>query len=267
VPPGTPRFGLEWKRAVARHYNHTIEIQQHGTSAASRPNYLDLDLTYKDAWGQPLLRMTFDFPENDIRMSQYIADKAVAVYQSTHNAGGAVMGTHPATSAVNRYLNRYLQCWDVPNLFSPGAASFRQNITYNYSVTIGALLGARCDQEQVPEIAGTVGASMTMRRGRGHDGFQTHHLQAKSSSLPSGRGHSCWSSSDVSGMGRHLHRSRSAGRARPAPRVDPAFPQKAQMILQRTRPPLLETPWDVFDRGVFTPNDRFFVRWHWAVIP
>jgi DMSO/TMAO reductase YedYZ molybdopterin-dependent catalytic subunit len=24
---------------------------------------------------------------------------------------------------------------------------------------------------------------------------------------------------------------------------------------------------DVFDRGVFTPNDQFFVRWHWAVIP
>ena len=46
-----------------------------------------------------------------------------------------------------------------------------------------------------------------------------------------------------------------------------AFPQKAQMIVQRTRPPLLETPWDVYDRGVFTPNDRFFVRWHWAVIP
>jgi hypothetical protein len=44
-----------------------------------------------------------------------------------------------------------------------------------------------------------------------------------------------------------------------------AFPQKAQMILQRTRPPLLETPFEVFDRGIFTPNDQFFVRWHWAV--
>jgi len=39
------------------------------------------------------------------------------------------------------------------------------------------------------------------------------------------------------------------------------------MVLQRTRPPLLETPFDVFDKGVFTPNDSFFVRWHWAVIP
>jgi DMSO/TMAO reductase YedYZ molybdopterin-dependent catalytic subunit len=45
------------------------------------------------------------------------------------------------------------------------------------------------------------------------------------------------------------------------------FPQKGSMILQRTRPPLLETPFAVFDRGVFTPNDQFFVRWHWAVIP
>jgi DMSO/TMAO reductase YedYZ molybdopterin-dependent catalytic subunit len=45
------------------------------------------------------------------------------------------------------------------------------------------------------------------------------------------------------------------------------FPQKGSMILQRTRPPLLETPMEVLDRGVFTPNDQFYVRWHWAVIP
>jgi gluconate 2-dehydrogenase alpha chain len=157
TPPGTPPWGLEWKRAVARHYNHTILIQQHGTSMPSRLNYLDLDPTYKDAWGQPLLRMTFDFPENDIRMSQYIADKVVeigramggkivvrggtkrpyttTVYQSTHNCGGAVMGDDPKTSVVNRYL----QCWDVPNVFSLGASAFPHNITYNYTITIGAV--------------------------------------------------------------------------------------------------------------------------------
>jgi DMSO/TMAO reductase YedYZ molybdopterin-dependent catalytic subunit len=49
--------------------------------------------------------------------------------------------------------------------------------------------------------------------------------------------------------------------------ITTAFPQKGAMILQRTRPPLLETPFEVYDQGVFTPNDRFFVRWHWAVIP
>lgn len=46
-----------------------------------------------------------------------------------------------------------------------------------------------------------------------------------------------------------------------------AFSSKGSMILQRTRPPLLETPFEVFDQGVFTPNDRFYVRWHWASIP
>ncbi|MBU6499617.1 MAG: molybdopterin-dependent oxidoreductase [Rhodospirillales bacterium] len=45
------------------------------------------------------------------------------------------------------------------------------------------------------------------------------------------------------------------------------FPEKGSMILQRSRPPLLETPFSVFDGDILTPNDRFYVRWHWAVIP
>ncbi|HEY5712858.1 MAG TPA: molybdopterin-dependent oxidoreductase [Allosphingosinicella sp.] len=47
----------------------------------------------------------------------------------------------------------------------------------------------------------------------------------------------------------------------------PVFPEKQAMIVQRVRPPLLETPMAVFDRGVFTPNDQFYVRWHWGDIP
>lgn len=45
------------------------------------------------------------------------------------------------------------------------------------------------------------------------------------------------------------------------------FPQKGPMVLQRTRPPLLEPPFEIFDGGVFTPNDRFYVRWHLPNIP
>lgn len=45
------------------------------------------------------------------------------------------------------------------------------------------------------------------------------------------------------------------------------FPQKGEMILLGARPPLLETPFEVFDQGVFTPNDRFFVRWHLTHLP
>ena len=39
-----------------------------------------------------------------------------------------------------------------------------------------------------------------------------------------------------------------------ARQITTSFPQKGHMILQRTRPPLLETPFEVFDKGVFTPN-------------
>ncbi|MCL9999420.1 MAG: molybdopterin-dependent oxidoreductase [Erythrobacter sp.] len=43
----------------------------------------------------------------------------------------------------------------------------------------------------------------------------------------------------------------------------PAFPGKGEMIVQRIRPPLLETPMEVFREGIITPNDRMFVRWNW----
>ena len=36
-------------------------------ATATRDNYLDLDPTYKDRHGRPLLRMTFDFPDNELQ--------------------------------------------------------------------------------------------------------------------------------------------------------------------------------------------------------
>ena len=157
TPPGTPSWGAKWKQAVVRHYNHTSTINVHGSSVATRWNNLDLDPTYKDAWGLPLLRMTFDFPENDIKMSAYCTQKAIEIgkqmggklvtgaprkgpyditeYQTTHNTGGTIMGTDPSTSVVNRYL----QSWDVPNVFVIGASNFPQNASYNPTDTVGAL--------------------------------------------------------------------------------------------------------------------------------
>lgn len=45
------------------------------------------------------------------------------------------------------------------------------------------------------------------------------------------------------------------------------FPQKRPLILLTSRPPQLETPFKVFNEGIFTPNDAFFVRYHWSGIP
>jgi gluconate 2-dehydrogenase alpha chain len=157
TPPGTPAWGSKWKRAVAEHYNHTAVLNIHGSSSAAPQNFLDLDPTYKDAWGLPLLRMTFDFPANDLKMSAFITEKAMEIgramggkqvsggprkgpytitqYQTTHNTGGTVMGTDPSTSVVNKYL----QSWDVPNVFVIGASNFPQNASYNPTDTVGAL--------------------------------------------------------------------------------------------------------------------------------
>jgi gluconate 2-dehydrogenase alpha chain len=157
VPPGTAHWGKGWKQAVVKHYNHTVTISVHGSSMSQRQNYLDLDPTYRDAWGQPLLRMTFDFPQNDLKMAAYVTAKAVEIgkamgakqvagyarkgpytseqYQSTHNTGGTVMGENPQTSVVNRYL----QSWDVPNVFVIGASNYPQNASWNPTGTLGAL--------------------------------------------------------------------------------------------------------------------------------
>jgi sulfite dehydrogenase (cytochrome) subunit A len=45
------------------------------------------------------------------------------------------------------------------------------------------------------------------------------------------------------------------------------YPQKRALIRLTTRPPGLETPFEVFDEGVLTPNDAFFVRYHHANLP
>lgn len=157
VPDGTPRWGLEWKRAVRRHYNSTVGLSFHGSSIPHPNNYIGLDRTYADAFGQPLGMITFDFPYNDRLMARYITEKvwdvakamngsqvavgwlddhySIVPYQTTHNTGGAIMGADPKTSVVNRYL----QSWDLHNLWVMGASAFPQNAGYNPTDTVGAL--------------------------------------------------------------------------------------------------------------------------------
>jgi sulfite dehydrogenase (cytochrome) subunit A len=46
-----------------------------------------------------------------------------------------------------------------------------------------------------------------------------------------------------------------------------AYPEKRPLIVLTSRPPQLETPFEVFNDGLITPNDAFFVRYHNAGIP
>ncbi len=157
TPPGTPAWGSKWKKAVSETYQRVAGVGAQGSVMSYRNNYLDLDPTYKDPLGRPLMRMTFDYQDNERKMASFMADRcdeitkamgaktttvnrlngpwSVVPYQTTHNTGGAIIGSDPKTSP----LNRYLQSWDVPNVFVMGASAFPQNAGYNPTGTVGAL--------------------------------------------------------------------------------------------------------------------------------
>ena len=71
----------------------------------------------------------------EIRVRRRSGAYDIVPYQTTHNTGGAIMGASPADSV----LNRYLQSWDVANLFVQGAGAFPQNAGYNPMGTVAAL--------------------------------------------------------------------------------------------------------------------------------
>jgi gluconate 2-dehydrogenase alpha chain len=151
LPPDAPHWGSGWKAAIRKHYRHSAPIGALGSVMSYRDRYLSLDPTYKDAHGLPLLRITFDWHDNEYKMAAHSAAKMdeivramkpekqvtlairsgnhydTRVYQTTHTTGGAIIGSNPTNSVINRYS----QSWEVPNLFIYGASSFPQNIGYN----------------------------------------------------------------------------------------------------------------------------------------
>jgi gluconate 2-dehydrogenase alpha chain len=117
-------------------------------------NFMDLDPNYKDHLGDPLLRFTLNWQDNERNMNDFALAKCLDMlrvmgvaettaparlenydctrYQATHIQGGTTMGNSPEESV----LNLWLQHWDVPNLFVLGASSFPQNASGNPTLTI-----------------------------------------------------------------------------------------------------------------------------------
>lgn len=159
LPKGTATWGADWKQAIGDWYGHSMSIGSHGSHMSYRTNHLDLDPEYKDRHGRPLMRMTFNWNDNDLRMNQYqklrmeevakamgadswqsaFKDKGamfdVRPYQTTHNTGGHIMSETPEEGVVNRYS----QVWGMHNVFACGAGNFVQNTQYNPTGLVGAL--------------------------------------------------------------------------------------------------------------------------------
>lgn len=157
VPPDTPSWGADFKRASIENYTRSLSIGGQGASMPHRENYMALDGTYKDIYGVPLLQLTYNFTDQDRALHSYLTERAgeimqemgaktvvggspisdydIVPYQTTHNTGGTIMGAEPETSVVNNFL----QHWDAENLFVVGAGNFAHNGGYNPTGTVGAL--------------------------------------------------------------------------------------------------------------------------------
>lgn len=150
-------WGQEFKDTIRRDWDSLVNIGLQGESLPYEDQFLDLDPTYRDRFGFPLLRITFDWHENDYNLVRHLSQKmrqiieamgatnirtqeelspfSIGPYQSTHNTGGAIMGTDP----VNSVVNKYSQVWDTPNVFVTGASNFPQNPGMNPTGTVCAL--------------------------------------------------------------------------------------------------------------------------------
>ena len=164
LPPGAASWGSQWNAAVKEDYNRSVNFGMQGESPAYRQHFIDLDPTYRDAWGNTLLRITFNWTDNERKMVKYVAEAAltriltamggafqdvratitdytIVPYRSTYLQGRAIMGADPSTSVVNKYS----QVWDMPNLFVVGAANSPRNAGYNPTRTVGALAYTTAD--------------------------------------------------------------------------------------------------------------------------
>lgn len=157
VPSDTPSWGEEFKEESIKNYTRVLSVSGQGATSPHKENYLSMDTEYTDAYGVPLVCLTYNFTDQDRARQKYLAERSgeileemgasqvdlaaeltdynIAPYQSTHNTGGTTMGASPETSVVNNYL----QHWDRDNLFVVGAGNFQHNSGYNPTATVGAL--------------------------------------------------------------------------------------------------------------------------------
>jgi hypothetical protein len=70
----------------------------HIHASSHRHNYLDLDPTDKDAYGPPLLRMTFDWNDNELRMMKFVDERYTEIGRALNGSGlggSTVLGSFP----------------------------------------------------------------------------------------------------------------------------------------------------------------------------
>ncbi len=159
LPPGTPKWGKEFKKVLHQNYTRTMDIFCHATSLPVESNSFSLDPDVKDAWGLPALRMTYRDHPNDLKMMEWMAARAMEVLDAAgakqkwhlpiqeqqfavHLLGTCRMGTDPASSVINADHRAH----DVPNLFLCDGSSMVTSGRGQPTMTIQALAFRAADR-------------------------------------------------------------------------------------------------------------------------
>jgi choline dehydrogenase-like flavoprotein len=159
LPPGTPNWGSDFKKALRQNFTRTMQIFCHGTSLAVESNSFSLDPDVKDAWGLPALRMTFKDHPNDLKLAEWMKDRAMEILDAAgakqkwgfpiqeqqfavHLLGTCRMGNDPKTSVIDPDHRTH----DVPNLFLCDGSSMVTSGRGQPTMTIQALAFRAADR-------------------------------------------------------------------------------------------------------------------------
>jgi choline dehydrogenase-like flavoprotein len=159
LPPGTPRWGKEFKAALAYNFNRTMEIFCHGTSLPVENNSFSLDPDLKDAWGLPALCLTYKDHPDDLKLWRWQNQRAHELLEAAgaqkqwsqpvdesqfavHLLGTCRMGNDPKTSVINSDHRTH----DVKNLFLCDGSSLVTSGRGQPTMTIEALAFRAADR-------------------------------------------------------------------------------------------------------------------------
>lgn len=151
MPPGAPKWGSGYKKALAEAYTHTMSVLAHASCLAVEKNSTSLDPDIKDEWGLSALRVTFDSHPDDVKTVAFVRDRMFEILDaagatktweqpspllpSVHLMGTCRMGNDPKKSVVNAENRAH----DVPNLWVVDGSSLVTCARQQPTATIQAL--------------------------------------------------------------------------------------------------------------------------------
>jgi choline dehydrogenase-like flavoprotein len=152
LPPETPRWGLEYRRALAEHFNRTMQVASHATSLPLETNTITLDDQVRDRFGRAAIRVTYADHPDDLATVRFLQDRGAEILDAAgakrvwkdpvasqsvgfHLLGTCRMGNDPRASVVDKFHRAH----DVPNLFICDGSSLVTSGRGQPTMTIMAL--------------------------------------------------------------------------------------------------------------------------------